>query len=78
MKALDALTLLGILFCVVVLIFVVVDKRIKNTPKEDCRIELPHFRGKYCQKRDVSGNIYYQSADGKMNITIGGRNELAR
>jgi hypothetical protein len=33
--------------------------------KDDCRMTLPKKEGKFCQKRDIKGNIYYVTKDGK-------------
>jgi hypothetical protein len=36
--------------------------------KDDCRMVLPKKEGKFCQKRDMKGNIYYVREDGKVEV----------
>lgn len=38
--------------------------------KDDCRMTLPKKEGKFCQKRDAKGNIYYVSEDKKVEVRI--------
>lgn len=38
--------------------------------KDDCTMTLPKKEGRYCQKRDLKGNIIYVSEDQKTTVRI--------
>lgn len=65
----DGIFFIIIIACVMGLLWVyTLNQQIKV--KGECGLSIPKMAGKFCQQRDLDGNIFYVSEDKKIVVSI--------